>query len=185
MTPSGVATRSNFSPFGRSHDASTRPIGSGKSAISSTAAAIASRRAGVSVKRSRKLPVRPCRLPSATSSALAARISEPAARTWAAMACSAAVLIGAGASAIPRAAAFARAPNSRITSPTPSAPKTRASRNIIRLAKPDRRDGSSRLARYSPEPIRFHATFARGSPRPRRGRRPPARAPTRGPPARG
>ena len=44
MTPSGVETRSIFRPFGRSKLASTRPTGSGRSAISSSPRAIASTR---------------------------------------------------------------------------------------------------------------------------------------------
>ena len=46
MTPSGVATRSMTRPFGRSKVASTRPTGSGRAAMLSTAAAIASTRRG-------------------------------------------------------------------------------------------------------------------------------------------
>ena len=47
MTPSGTATRSIASPFGLVHEASTRPTGSGRSAIASSPAAIASTPLGI------------------------------------------------------------------------------------------------------------------------------------------
>ena len=57
-TPSGVATRSMTSPFGRVNVASTRPTGSGKSATSSSPRAIASIRTGSRASRSIKAGLR-------------------------------------------------------------------------------------------------------------------------------
>ena len=116
MTPSGTRTRSMRIPFGRVHESVTVPTGSGNRCTTSTPAAIASMRFPSSARRSTNASVAPAARASARSPALAARICLLPARIAFAIAASAASFCAGGASASVRAAAFARAPISRITS---------------------------------------------------------------------
>src|SRR5450631_2293188 len=75
MTPSGVATRSITSPFGRSNRARMRPTGSARAAMSSSPLAMASTHGLSSAKRSRKALAVPFALAAAMSRSLAARMS--------------------------------------------------------------------------------------------------------------
>ncbi len=139
----GVATRAMSSPLGTVQRASSRPMGSGSAATSSTPLAIASMRLSSSVSRSRSAGVKP--LPAAMSFALAARMSALRARIAAAAASKALFFVSVEASRIARAAPFAAAPSAIISSRrlTIRSPSARG-----------RRDGSSRRGRDS-----------RGSPR--------------------
>ena len=132
MTPSGVATRSIFRPFGRSNRASTRPTGSGSSAMLSTASAMASRRSEFRTRRSMNAPLCPLSRASARSSALAARIARSCARMQMAMARRAAFFSSALASATRCAAMRARRPRSAISVLT-SPPSITFRASILRL----------------------------------------------------
>src|SRR6266436_4394404 len=129
MTPRGTATRSIASPLGRVQWASTRPTGSGSSAIASSPAAIASIRFGSSARRSRKAGERSSA--SARSLALAARISGARSRTARAASCRAATFDSAEARASAATAARARRPISAIVAARSASPVALRSRGSV------------------------------------------------------
>jgi hypothetical protein len=109
-------------PFGRVHDSVTAPTGSGSARTTSQPAAMASMRLRSSARRSTNAAVAPCAFASATSSALAARMSSARATMFFAMAASAASFVALGARASVRAASRARRPISRMVRATSASP---------------------------------------------------------------
>ncbi len=109
MTPSGTRTRSMVMPFGRCQLSVTTPTGSAIARTVAMPSAMASMRAGVSVRRSMKAELAPVARTSATSSALAARITGACLRIAPSMASSARFFCSGEASASTRAAARAAA----------------------------------------------------------------------------
>src|SRR5260221_557310 len=84
-TPIGTRTRSMVMPFGRVQRSATTPTGSARARTTSRPSAMAAMRRSSSARRSRKAAVAPAAFASATSLALAARISARRARIAAAI----------------------------------------------------------------------------------------------------
>src|SRR5262249_47683710 len=77
-TPIGTRTRSMVMPFGRVQRSVTAPTGSARARTTSRPSAMAAMRRSSSARRSTKAAVAPAAFASATSLALAARLSAPA-----------------------------------------------------------------------------------------------------------
>src|ERR1700730_6627566 len=140
ITPSGVATRSIESPFGRSNRASTRPTGSGRAAMASRPLAMASTRERSRASRSRKAGVVPLALADAMSFPLAARMSLSLARIVAAAWRRARFFVSVEASESACAAARAARPIPAIT-PVASASPLRSSMRLRLSIRSPRRCG--------------------------------------------
>src|SRR5207245_1121888 len=106
-TPIGTRTRSMVMLFGRVQRSVTAPTGSARARTTSRPSAMAVIRRSSSARRSTKAAVAPAAFASATSLALAARMSAWRARIAAAIAASALSFCAVGASASTRAALFA------------------------------------------------------------------------------
>ena len=131
ITPRGVDTRRMVMPLGRLHCASSRPTGSGSSAMVRSPSIMASMRLSLSCRRSRKALEMP--LPSAArmSRALAERMSSRRSSMASAAACSAFTLLSGEAKASTAAAARARRPSSSMT-----VERSTAATALIRLWPP-------------------------------------------------